>query len=1607
MRDEYYDDEYDDLRYSEDDDARYVDDDLDEDGEDEESSQPRARANPFASSSTSRPTTGSGGSGLPGSSAGRSSATGGSGGLPASRLPGTTGSSRPASPSSTGSGTPSSAGVRSFSGTYGGAGSTPSGGRSIGASSSPGTPGSGSRFGPSTSGTPSSPSPSVGGGRYSGSGTPAGGSSPAGTTSGSRFSASSASGAGSTGAFSSGSTGRPGGGGLSGSSGGASHGAGGRSGGATPSGTQPDESASRDAPAKPKGAGGGFLAKAGQLFKRGGDKPASASGRAPDESRSGRPADRTGARSPTTGAARPAGGVGGVLSGLKAQLPFGKKEKDAKSATSSMSSTGGAGAYRSGAPASQPSGRSSTLSGAGPATAAKGTAQPAERRGFLGFLRRGGAAEKKPAARPRPAKAPTIQDQGLSLDTKLDILGVALVLGALVLFFSSLSSTKGALTEALHNFLATTFGWGWFAAPVGMLAVGVWLIARHFGEQAPVVERIRLIGIGVLFLGLLILLQFIDSFSYGDIHSLAALRDVWLPISIARGSGGGWIGAQLYYLLVSNITEVGAFIATIGWLLVGLMLTASISFYELASVLISAVRSFRTASQRRAQARAAKAAAAALQQQAPALSISKPAAEPLPASASPALPAAAAPGLPEPAPRPERPISINVGGRTVSAFRGEELPAELPTVQSPLPLAGAPARPEDKPAEPARSPSAASRILGSVSSLSLPGRSPAPAPTPPPKDEKEDQPAASGSIRGRLFGGRPASAPAPLAGETPASPSPQPPAASSPAEPSASAPAPAARPPEPARPFAPTRPVSSSAPAAPSESEPVPQLGDVMRTAAPTAETPASPPAPLGGGLPSRPGTPASSPTLGVRPFGASSPPARPTDARPAFRPEDLDEGEDDEDEEAAAPDTLASLPPARPKGTGPLPRPEEGSSRFGVTAFGARPPATGPVRPASVSGAPAAPAGSPAKPDLAERQERLNAIRAGQLTPASALSKPADAAPAAPAKPSDESDASESPAGTSAPPAKPAAASAAPPPVAPRPAPASPPPAAPRPVQPAAPFWKPAGGESKPDEQKPASPFSPPAGSPLAPVRATAPRRRREWKLPDYSTLLSPGSEQDLDRSHLLQRARIIEETLQSFGAPGKVVEVNTGPVITQFGVEPDYLVTRSGKKNRVKVGAIAQLDKDLQLALGAKSIRIEAPVPGKGYVGIEVPNEQASLVSLRDVMDSEEFKKIKSPLAIALGQSVDGTPVAADLGAMPHLLIAGTTGSGKSVCVNAIIASLLLRNTPDRLKFIMIDPKRVELTGYNGIPHLVAPVVVELERIVGVLKWVTREMDERYKRFSNAGARNIEDYNKHLAEDEEIMPYVVVIIDELADLMMLAPDETERVITRIAALARATGIHLVIATQRPSVDVVTGLIKANFPARIAFAVASSVDSRVILDQPGADRLLGRGDMLYMSGDSPAPLRLQGVFVSDIEINNINRFWRAQVVEDDVQTRPINQLVLDHTLVESPRPVTPTSERAQVQQAFWDRDDDDRAGGALKLGADEEGADGDGRDELYDEAVELVRRLNKASVSLLQRRLRIGYTRAARLIDMMEEDGIVGPAESGSKPREVLPAED
>ncbi len=481
-------------------------------------------------------------------------------------------------------------------------------------------------------------------------------------------------------------------------------------------------------------------------------------------------------------------------------------------------------------------------------------------------------------------------------------------------------------------------------------------------------------------------------------------------------------------------------------------------------------------------------------------------------------------------------------------------------------------------------------------------------------------------------------------------------------------------------------------------------------------------------------------------------------------------------------------------------------------------------------------------------------------------------------------------------------------------------------------------------------------------------------WQLPPLDAILEPGGSQDLDQEFLRQQTRIIEETLASLGAPVKVMEVNQGPVVTQFGVEPLFISNHRGQQTRVKVSKIVGLADDLALALAAKTIRIQAPIPKKGLVGIEVPNQEIALVALRDIIESEAWEACESPLRLGLGQDVSGQPLVADLTAMPHLLIAGTTGSGKSVCINAILAALLLQRTPDELKLLMVDPKRVELTPYNGIPHLLVPVVVDVERVVGALQWVLREMDGRYRRFAGVGSRDISDYNERVvAEHPELkrMPYIVVVVDELADLMMLAPQETERAVCRLAQMARATGIHLIVATQRPSVDVVTGLIKANFPARIAFAVASSVDSRVVLDMPGAERLLGRGDMLFMPPDVSEPIRLQGAFVSDDELRRLVMYWKGGRELEPVLT------------------AAPAPPAAQPVQLPLQEEPVSAAGIELE-------------DDLLPDVLAILLAENRASISLLQRRLRIGYTRSARIMDLLAEKGIVGPLPPGGQTREV-----
>ncbi len=474
-----------------------------------------------------------------------------------------------------------------------------------------------------------------------------------------------------------------------------------------------------------------------------------------------------------------------------------------------------------------------------------------------------------------------------------------------------------------------------------------------------------------------------------------------------------------------------------------------------------------------------------------------------------------------------------------------------------------------------------------------------------------------------------------------------------------------------------------------------------------------------------------------------------------------------------------------------------------------------------------------------------------------------------------------------------------------------------------------------------------------------------RAWPLPALDLLESYPEGTITDEEKRL-RSRLIEETLASFKVEAQVVGVNTGPAVTQFELQPAV---------GVKVSKITTLEKDLALALAATSIRIEAPIPGKNVIGIEIPNSAISIVGMREVIESEEFDRARGRLKWPLGKDVSGTPVIAALDRMPHALMAGATGTGKSAGINALVCSLLLKHTPDELKFIMVDPKMVELIIYNQIPHMLSPVVTELERVVPTLKWATREMERRYKIFARYGFRNIEGYKTAARRraDLEPLPYIVVIIDELADLMMLAPDEVETLICRLAQMARATGIHLVIATQRPSVDVVTGLIKANFPTRIAFAVTSQTDSRVILDMNGAEQLLGRGDMLYMAADAARPIRLQGTWVSEAEVERIVQFWR------------------DAT------PPATGDEKGEPGEAA--KKPSGASGGMQPPGEFLSTAE---QDELLPQAIKLVQQHSRASASLLQRRLRIGYSKAAQLIDLLEQQGIVGPAEEG-RSREVL----
>lgn len=502
---------------------------------------------------------------------------------------------------------------------------------------------------------------------------------------------------------------------------------------------------------------------------------------------------------------------------------------------------------------------------------------------------------------------------------------------------------------------------------------------------------------------------------------------------------------------------------------------------------------------------------------------------------------------------------------------------------------------------------------------------------------------------------------------------------------------------------------------------------------------------------------------------------------------------------------------------------------------------------------------------------------------------------------------------------------------------------------------FKISGGQMSSDDKKQAQPEAEKPKEELEEkLVSNVPGEEKVWKYPSL-TMLTDESIGKADRGDIKGNAAIIEKTLESFGITARVVEVNLGPAVTQYAIEVAL---------GTKLSKITALERDLALALAAPTgaIRIEAPIPGRSLVGIELPNKSPEFVPLRRILESEEIKEAKSKLAVSLGLDVSGKPVIADIAKMPHVLIAGQTGSGKSVCINAFLSSLLFRASPSEVKLILVDPKRVELTGYNDIPHLLSPVIVEADKVISALRWLMREMDRRYQLFAQAGARNIDSYNE--MSGFQALPYIVLFIDELADIMLLSPVEVEDAITRIAQMSRATGIHMVLATQRPSVDVITGLIKANIPSRIAFAVSSQVDSRVILDTQGAEKLLGKGDMLYLPPDQAKPARIQGAFLNDKEISSLISFVKNQGVAPQY-TEEVT------TMTKSGMPAV-------------------------------EGVPGD-LDELFVDAVKAVCQYDRASASLLQRRLSIGYARAARIVDQLEAAGVISPSDGSSKPRDVL----
>lgn len=476
---------------------------------------------------------------------------------------------------------------------------------------------------------------------------------------------------------------------------------------------------------------------------------------------------------------------------------------------------------------------------------------------------------------------------------------------------------------------------------------------------------------------------------------------------------------------------------------------------------------------------------------------------------------------------------------------------------------------------------------------------------------------------------------------------------------------------------------------------------------------------------------------------------------------------------------------------------------------------------------------------------------------------------------------------------------------------------------------------------------------------------RFEEWTFPGLDLLDNAQGKLTVDDAELKRQAKRIEEKLQEFGIEVKVRDARPGPTVTQFTLQP---------AEGVKLSSIANLKDDLALALAAQTLRIEAPIPGKSLVGIEMPNQERTIVHLREILESQPFHENESSLAFPLGRDVSGESIVASLEDMPHLLIAGATGSGKSVCMNVFLSALLYQNAPHELKFILVDPKRVELMPYNGIPHLLTPVITESDKALQALRWAVAEMGRRLHRFSEQGARNINEYNEKQTDEANLLPRIVIVVDELADLMMRQfKRDTETMIVRIAQMARAVGMHLIIATQRPSVDVITGLIKANIPTRIAFRVVSSVDSRTILDGIGAEDLLGKGDMLYMTATTPKPMRIQGIYVSTKEVERV-----------------INAVKIAG------------GGRITEQIGLADGEDGEDAEDGPPSGMIDLDADDNGGDDLFFDAVRVVQSSGKASASLLQRQLKVGYARAARLLDIMEEKGIVGPAD-GAKPRKVF----